>query len=35
LEQSAGNKQEAEQYRQRLLLISPLDDSANDSQSLL
>jgi len=35
LEQSAGNKQEAERYRLRLLAVSPLDAEANDSQSLL
>jgi spermidine synthase len=35
LEQTAGNKQEAEQYRLRLLSISPLDDETNGSQSLL
>ncbi len=35
LERSAGNKQEAEYYRLRLLSISPLDDEANGLQSLL
>jgi spermidine synthase len=35
LEQSAGNKQESESYRLRLLLLSPLDDEANGLQSLL
>jgi hypothetical protein len=35
MEQTAGNKQEAEQFRLRLLSISPLDDEANGSQSLL
>jgi spermidine synthase len=35
LEQSAGNKQEAERYRLRLLAVSPLDAEANDSKNLL
>lgn len=35
LERSAGNKQEAENHRLRLLLLSPLDDEANGLQSLL
>jgi spermidine synthase len=35
MEQSAGNKQEAERYRLRLLVVSPLDAEANDSQNLL
>jgi Tfp pilus assembly protein PilF len=29
LERSAGNRQEAEQYRLRLLAVSPLDSEAN------
>ncbi len=35
LEQSVGNKQDAERYRLRLLAVSPLDAEASDSQSLL
>jgi Tfp pilus assembly protein PilF len=34
LEQSAGNKQEAERYRLRLLAVSPLDVEANDTKNL-
>lgn len=34
LERAAGNKQEAEHYRSRLLAVSPLDGEANDSLSL-
>jgi spermidine synthase len=35
LERTAGNIQEAEQYRLRLLSISPFDDEANGSQNSL
>ena len=34
MEQSAGNKQEAERYRLRLLAISPLDVEVNDANNL-
>jgi Tfp pilus assembly protein PilF len=35
LERSAGNKQEAERYRLRLLELSPLDAEASDSRDSL
>lgn len=34
LERAAGNRQEAERYRLRLLLVSPLDAEANGPQNL-